>query len=257
MKIIHVAGLSGSGKTTFIMDLLRELNCKGPTAVVKHLGHHQWQLEERKDTTIFYKNGACITAGIDGEKSIYIVPDSTLDMALSLISGSGMEYVIVEGFKNRAYPKIVIGDPGEMENIILKDPCVEDVLMSLSLFEDFFTIEELIKDLRRECDMTRAGAILTFNGIVREWTDSERTEYMEFYENFDRLIIEIREEMESADGILGVRIHHRKGRLYAGEDITYIAVCARGRHEAFLVLSRAIDRLKLELHEKDKDHSGA
>lgn len=106
--------------------------------------------------------------------------------------------------------------------------------------------------LRRECDVSRAGAILTFNGIVREWTGTEQTEYMEFDETVDALVESLRQEIESVPGIIGARFHHRKGRLYAGEDITYIAILAAHRQEAFTAASRAIDRLKRELHDAEE-----
>ncbi len=48
MRIIHVAGLSGSGKTTFIRSLIPELSRLGPVAAVKHIGHHSWSLEAER-----------------------------------------------------------------------------------------------------------------------------------------------------------------------------------------------------------------
>ncbi|HNJ81359.1 MAG TPA: molybdopterin-guanine dinucleotide biosynthesis protein MobB, partial [Methanoregulaceae archaeon] len=36
MKVIHIAGFSNTGKTTFIRELLPELENLGPTGVVKH-----------------------------------------------------------------------------------------------------------------------------------------------------------------------------------------------------------------------------
>jgi molybdopterin synthase catalytic subunit len=58
--------------------------------------------------------------------------------------------------------------------------------------------------------------------------------------------------MEAIPGIIGVRFHHRKGRLYAGEEITYLAILAEHREEAFAAASNAIDRLKRELHDVEK-----
>ncbi len=134
------------------------------------------------------------------------------------------------------------------ENVILRNPAVDEVISSLDRFEDYFTIEGLVRELRRECDTSRAGAILTFNGLVREWTDGERTEYMDFDDEIDEKIKSIKAEMEAIDGIIGVRFHHRKGRLYAGEDITYLAILTERRQEAFTAAIAAIDRLKREVH---------
>ncbi|HMK16120.1 MAG TPA: molybdopterin-guanine dinucleotide biosynthesis protein MobB, partial [Methanomicrobiales archaeon] len=40
MKIVQVAGFSGSGKTTFIRALIPLLSRLGPVGTVKHTGHH-------------------------------------------------------------------------------------------------------------------------------------------------------------------------------------------------------------------------
>jgi molybdopterin synthase catalytic subunit len=145
----------------------------------------------------------------------------------------------------------VIGDlPGE--NVVLRNPTIDEVIAALPEFEDYYTVEGLVRELRRECGVSHAGAVLTFNGIVREWTGTERTEYLEFDETVDALTESIHREMEAVPGIIGARFYHRKGRLYAGEDITYLAILAEHREEAFAAASNAIDRLKRELHDVEK-----
>ncbi|MCK9277789.1 MAG: molybdenum cofactor biosynthesis protein MoaE, partial [Methanoculleus sp.] len=174
-----------------------------------------------------------------------------LDSTLEFFCNAGVEYAILEGFKTRLFPRVVIGDL-ESENVILRNPAVDEVLAALPEFEDYYTVEGLVRELRRECGVSHAGAVLTFSGLVREWTGTERTEYLEFDETVDALTESIRRDMEAVPGIIGARFYHRKGRLYAGEDITYIAILAEHREEAFAAASSAIDRLKQELHDVEK-----
>ena len=47
-----------------------------------------------------------------------------------------MDFAIIEGFKQRTFPKIVIGDL-ETDNCILTNPLVKDVITSLDIFENF------------------------------------------------------------------------------------------------------------------------
>ena len=47
-----------------------------------------------------------------------------------------MDFVIIEGFKQRLFPKIAIGDL-ETDNCILTNPLVKDVVASLDRFDDF------------------------------------------------------------------------------------------------------------------------
>ncbi len=254
MKIIHIVGLSNTGKTYFARDLIAALKERGSVGAVKHLGHHTFATEAGKDTTAYYESGAAISSGIDEEKTTFMVRDSDLDQALHILCDAGVEYAIIEGLKSKPFPKIVMGDLAA-ENVLLRNPQVEDVVANLDRFEDYYTIEGLVKELKAEYDISRAGAILTFNGIVREYSGNERTDYMDFDDSIDATMESIRKDMESVEGIIGVRFHHRKGRLYAGEDITYLAILAEHRQEAFAAAMAAIDRLKREIHNPEETES--
>ena len=251
MKIIQIVGRSNTGKTTFIKSLIGALSAHGTVGAVKHLGHHGFLLEPGKDTTLYYESHAAISGGVDEEKSVIVRRENDLDSTLATLCNAGIEYAILEGFKTRPFPRVVIGDlPGE--NVVLRNPTIDEVIAALPEFEDYYTVEGLVRELRRECGISHAGAVLTFNGIVREWTGTERTEYLEFDETVDVLTESILQEMEAVPGIIGARFYHRKGRLYAGEDITYLAILAEHREEAFAAASNAIDRLKRELHDVEK-----
>jgi len=251
MKVIQIVGRSNAGKTTFIKSLIPALSAHGSVGVVKHLGHHGFVLEPGKDTTLYYESHAAISGGVDEDKSVLIRRENDLDSTLEILCNAGVEYAILEGFKTRLFPRVVIGDL-ESENVILRNPSVDEVLAALPEFEDYYTVEGLVRELRRECGVSHAGAVLTFSGLVREWTGTERTEYLEFDETVDALTESIRRDMEAVPGIIGARFYHQKGRLYAGEDITYIAILAEHREEAFAAASSAIDRLKQELHDVEK-----
>ncbi len=136
MKVIQVVGRSNSGKTTFIKNLIPELRKYGKVAVIKHLGDHDYLLEEGKDTTVFYNAGADITVGIDANKTVIAVHNNQLDDTLRVLSFQRMDYAIIEGYKQRSFPKIVIGNLA-VDGCILHDPTVDEVINSLHHFEDF------------------------------------------------------------------------------------------------------------------------
>ena len=251
MKIIQIVGRSNTGKTTFIKSLIGALSTYGTVGAVKHLGHHGFSLEPGKDTTLYYESYAAISGGVDEEKSVIVRRENDLNSTLEILCNAGVEYAILEGFKSRSFPRIVIGDL-ESENVVLRNPTIEETIAALDRFEDYHTVEGLVRELKRECDVPHAGAILTFNGIVREWTGDDRTEHMDFDKTVDAVAEGIRKEMETVPGIIGARFYHWKGRLYAGEDITYLAILAEHRQEAFAAAASAIDRLKRELHDVEK-----
>ncbi|MDH7593600.1 MAG: molybdopterin-guanine dinucleotide biosynthesis protein B [Methanomicrobiales archaeon] len=247
MKVIPIVGYSGAGKTSFAMRLMSRLEEMGRVGVVKHLGHHRYHLEAEKDTTQYFEQGALVSIGVDKEKSVIITRENSLEAALDLLADEGMNFALVEGFKTSRFPKIVIGDL-DSENCVLRNPEVEEVISHIPSFADHYTMNGVVKELKRECNLEKAGVIMTINGIVREWTGDVRTEYIDFEDDIERKIQKIKLRMEEIEGILGVKFYHRKGRLFAGEDITYIAIIAEHRREAFLAAGQALEELKKSLH---------
>jgi molybdopterin-guanine dinucleotide biosynthesis protein MobB len=136
MKIIQVAGLANTGKTTFINKLIPALKSRGRVGVIKHLRDHDFLQEQGKDTTVFFENGADISAGIDAAKSVITLRTTDLDEMLLLYKQSGIQFAVIEGFKIRDFPKIVIGDL-VIDNCLLSNPTVDLVISSLSQFEDY------------------------------------------------------------------------------------------------------------------------
>ena len=136
MKIIQVVGRSESGKTTFIKKLIPELKKRGTVAVIKHLGDHAYNLEEEKDTTIFFDTGADISVGIDSHKAVAVIRKPGLEDILTILFNQGITFAVIEGFKQRTFPKIVIGSLNA-GNCILSNPSMNEVIISLDLFENF------------------------------------------------------------------------------------------------------------------------
>jgi molybdopterin-guanine dinucleotide biosynthesis protein MobB len=136
MKIIQVVGSSNSGKTTFIKNLIPELKKMGNVAVIKHLGDHTYNIDEGKDTTVFFDAGADISVGIDSLKAVVAIRKNSLEDVFGMLFDQGMDFAVIEGFKQRSFPKIVIGSL-LADQCILTNPAVSKVITSLDLFENF------------------------------------------------------------------------------------------------------------------------
>ena len=101
----------------------------------------------------------------------------------------------------------------------------------------------LVRHVRTDSD----GAIVTFDGCVRDNSHGRRTLYLE-YESYETMAVaklgEIAAEIHGRFAIDRIAIAHRLGRLEIGETSVFIAVSAAHRAAAFEACRFAIDTLK-------------
>jgi len=94
------------------------------------------------------------------------------------------------------------------------------------------------------------GAVVTFDGIVRDNFDGRSVRYLE-YEAYaamaEKKLAEIGAEVQHKFAIGAIAMVHRIGRLEIGESSIVIAVAAPHRHAAFEACSYAMDRVKAEV----------
>ena len=261
MKVISVVGYKKSGKTSVVSALVRNLSGFGTVGTIKHMGEQSLNPAET-DTGRHFDAGADTVIGITGTEEtgtevVSFSRDLNLEDALDLLCDQGLDFAVVEGFKESNLPKIAIGDLQGVSNVVFRLPAEIDMheeltgsLVGIALAQpDRYTLEALIKKARKNPAIRKAGAIGTFTGIVRELAGNERTSRLEFekYEpEASKILDQIREELKQKEGILEVLIHHKVGVIKAGEDIVYIVVAAAHRGELFSALSEAIERLKVE-----------
>jgi molybdopterin synthase catalytic subunit len=221
LKVIPVAGTSGSGKTTFIRELLPILSLHGPVGTVKHIGHHAMEVPEGKDTTVMFDAGARAVAGIDREKTIITLHSTSITDALDILAGQGVAFAIVEGFKGSTWPKIIIGDL-EAEGGVLRNPAPEEVIPALHRFPDYITFGEILRELREICrekgqPCTTAAATLPLPVGIQEGSL-----------DLPALV----RSMEDLPGVAAARAAIRRGALFGAADELLVAVAAETGEEA-------------------------
>ncbi|GAA0275101.1 molybdopterin synthase [Halobacterium noricense] len=165
------------------------------------------------------------------------------------------DYALLVGFPDARVPQITVDDAAVEDPALRVDaenPDIDAAVGAVEAADPFETLASLVAELKRSPRADYSGAIATFTGRVRalEDEDNEWTESLTF-EKYAAVAAErtatIREELEVRDGVLDVRLHHRVGRIEAGEDIVFVAVLAGHRGEAFEAVEDGIDRLKEEV----------
>jgi molybdopterin synthase catalytic subunit len=250
MKVISIVGYKKTGKTTLVERLVSELSKHGIVGTVKH--SREEILPYGGDTDRHLDSGAAVTIGVTPTRSIKILRSTDVDRALRELAMEGVDFAVVEGFKQSSLPKIAIGDV-EASNVVARVDinATGEQLAAIAMAQpERVTLWDLLAKVRRNPEIKKAGAIGTFSGIVREIAKGETTKALEF-ESYDAVakerIAKIERELKAKQGIVDVLIHHKTGRIAAGEDIVFIVVAAGHRQELFPVLREAIERIKEEV----------
>lgn len=108
IPVIAFAAYSGTGKTTLIEKLIISLKKRNlRLAVIKHDGHGFEIDHKGKDSWRFAEAGADITIVSSEEKTAYIERRKlTFEQVISMVTG--VDLILVEGYKNEDVPKIGI-----------------------------------------------------------------------------------------------------------------------------------------------------
>lgn len=261
MKIISVTGYKKTGKTTLVEKLVKALQKHGRVGTIKHLPEHDIN-EKNTDTWKHAQAGANVVVAVTAHELVKFSRNNDLESALDELANAGMDFAVVEGFKDSKLPKIVLGDV-EATEIVKRLDTFENAnineLINIALVQpEFHTLDSLLRKLKSSSSIEKAGAIGTFTGIVRSVTDKTRTEFLEFEAHGELAIKkmdEICQHLKKKEGIVDVLMHHRIGFIPKGRDIVYIAVAAGHREELFPVLREAIERLKEQVPIWKKEHT--
>lgn len=118
MRVVSVVGYKGVGKTTLIEALVPALGEHGRVATVKSIHHDVTIDRDGTDTHRHREAGAETVVGVAPTMTFEVHSrgkrdDVTVEDVLRELARDGYEYVVVEGFKERELPSIVVGDVSE------------------------------------------------------------------------------------------------------------------------------------------------
>jgi len=156
MKVVSIVGEKNSGKTTLIEELIARLRDYGSVGCIKHA--QELALDESKDTTRLFNAGAELVIGSSEHVTLKLSRSkgegNSLREQLKDMAASGMDFVLVEGFKSSDLPKIAIeplpdGDERVISNVVMRlsgDP------KSKSHINEIVRLIREIEDYNYECE---------------------------------------------------------------------------------------------------------
>lgn len=113
VPIIAISGFSGSGKTTLLEQIIAMLVAQNLNiAVIKHSHHHKLDFDRKgKDSYRFKQAGAVnVVVGFDGGFVQQASHDKSYELSylLEQIDQTGLDLILVEGFKDEKINKILV-----------------------------------------------------------------------------------------------------------------------------------------------------
>lgn len=113
MKVVGFAGFSGSGKTTLVEQLIPALRLRGlRVSVVKH-AHHSFDIDTAGKDTFRHREAGAFEVVVASGRRLALMREFEREASLSvhqLIAElyDGVDWVLVEGFKESDLPKIEV-----------------------------------------------------------------------------------------------------------------------------------------------------
>ncbi|TFZ08604.1 molybdopterin-guanine dinucleotide biosynthesis protein B [Ramlibacter humi] len=113
MKVVAFAGYSGSGKTTLMERVIPALRLRGlRVSVVKH-AHHSFDIDHPGKDTFRHREAGAFEVVVASNRRLALMREFERDAQLSvhqLIAElyDGVDWVIVEGFKESNLPKVEV-----------------------------------------------------------------------------------------------------------------------------------------------------
>ncbi len=124
IPVLQIVGFQNSGKTTLVTKVIEVMSARGiRVGTIKHHGHGGFpdSYDTDKDTAKHREAGATVT-GVEGAGMLqlhaYDVEGWTLPKMLSFYNNLPLDIILIEGFKRKAFPKVVLLRTGEDEVLL-------------------------------------------------------------------------------------------------------------------------------------------
>jgi molybdopterin-guanine dinucleotide biosynthesis protein MobB len=122
MRIFGIAGFKNAGKTTLVVDLVREMTRRGlRVATVKH-AHHEFDIDHPgKDSFLHRQAGAAEVIVSSARRWAHISelnesPEPSLEELLAHLGD--VDLVLIEGYKHGGHPRLEVRRSGQADGLL-------------------------------------------------------------------------------------------------------------------------------------------
>lgn len=113
MKVLSIAGYHHTGKTTVVVELLRELNRRGySTATIKDIHAENFSMEKPGSNTWKHWEAGGEAVFARGRDETYQIWHRRLELT-EMLAHLSTDFVLVEGMKSAALPRIICAENEE------------------------------------------------------------------------------------------------------------------------------------------------
>lgn len=124
MKVISVAGYSKTGKTTVAVTLIAHLKKRGyRVAAIKDIHNEQFTMEREGSNSYLMQKAGAEAVFARGLKETYLIRPERMNLS-EMINMLDCDWLVVEGMKKEALPKIITADSEEQLTELVDDTAI-------------------------------------------------------------------------------------------------------------------------------------
>ena len=125
--------------------------------------------------------------------------------------------------------------------------------------EEYYTIGDLIEEIKKSQRVDEAGAIYSFEGIVRGTEENLTVDKLTLtVADKEKALAEIESIVETAKvkyGVFEISVIHYIGEFYTGDQLFLVVVLGPHRGETLDALTEVVERVKHEIDFKKEELS--
>lgn len=107
MKVLQIVGYKNTGKTTLMVEFLKDLKIRRKKVMV--IKHHHLDFEHGKtDTALFLEHVEEVVLNTPSMVYRYQNIEPSLSAQIEQAKNEDYDYVLIEGYKNEKYEKVVL-----------------------------------------------------------------------------------------------------------------------------------------------------